>query len=350
ILLVKLPTTAVSTRRYLPNSAKMFQRRLFITGGAGFVGSHLVTYLVENYPEYFIVSFDKLNYCSSLKPLSKLHSKSNYKFIQGDICDPQNVYNTLQENKIDVILHLAAESHVDLSFENPLQFSLTNVYGTHVLINAAKELGIKLFFHMSTDEVYGGGHTELCFEESCFQPSNPYAATKAAAECIVMSYWRTYNLPVVMIRANNIYGPHQFPDKVIPRFISLLLKDKKCTIHGDGKKVRNFIYVSDIIRAIDIIIHKAIHGEIYNIGSDFSTSILDLAKYLIKKIKNVSSKDEIDNYIEFTADRVYNDDQYQINYSKILKIGWKSQISWQTGIEKTIEWYEKNSNNWSEEA
>ncbi|XP_029634374.1 dTDP-D-glucose 4,6-dehydratase-like isoform X1 [Octopus sinensis] len=322
----------------------MFQRYIFVTGGAGFVGSHLVIHLVEKYPEYYIVNYDKLNYCSSLKPLEYLRTKPNYKFILGDICDPQTVYNTLKKNNIDTILHLAAESHVDLSFENPLEFSLTNVYGSHVLINAAKELNIKLFFHMSTDEIYGGAHNEICCEESSFQPSNPYAATKAAAECIVMSYWRTYKLPVVMIRANNIYGPHQYPDKVVPRFISRLLQNKKCTIHGDGQKVRNFINVSDIVNAIDTLIHKGKHGEIYNIGSDFSISILELAKFLIKKIKNVTSEDALMEHIEFVKDRVFNDNQYNINFTKVLQTGWKTKEPWETGIEKTIEWYKETIN------
>ncbi|CAI9719362.1 dTDP-D-glucose 4,6-dehydratase isoform X2 [Octopus vulgaris] len=301
----------------LVNSLNTFQRRLFVTGGAGFVGSHLVIHLVEKYPEYYIVNYDKLNYCSSLKPLEHLHTKPNYKFIEGDICDPQTVYNALKKNNIDTILHLAAESHVDLSFENPLEFSLTNVYGSHVLINAAKELNIKLFFHMSTDEIYGGEHNEL---------------------------------PVVMIRVNNVYGPHQYPDKVMSRFITQLLKDEKCTIHGDGQKVRNFIYVSDIVNAIDTLIHKGKHGEIYNIGSEFSISILELAKFLIKKTKNVTSEDDIAKYIEFVKDRVFNDNQYNINYSKILQFGWKTKEPWETGIEKTIEWYGQNLNNWSVET
>ncbi|XP_052822082.1 dTDP-D-glucose 4,6-dehydratase [Octopus bimaculoides] len=325
----------------------MFQRRIFVTGGAGFVGSHIVIHFVEKYPEYYIVNYDKMNYCSSLKPLEHLCTKPNYKFIAGDICDPRTVYNALKKHNIDTILHLAAESHVDLSFENPLEFSLTNVYGSHVLINAAKDLNIKLFFHMSTDEIYGGAHNEICCEESCFQPSNPYAATKAAAECIVMSYWRTYKLPVIMIRANNIYGPHQYPDKVVPRFISLLLQNEKCTIHGDGQKVRNFINVSDIVNAIDTLIHKGKHGEIYNIGSEFSISILELAKLLVKKIKNVTSEDAIMEHIEYVKDRVFNDNQYNINFNKILQTGWKTEVPWQTGIEKTIEWYRENTNNWT---
>lgn len=329
-----------------PSNGKPFVHYIFVTGGAGFLGSHLVIYLVKNYPTYFIINFDKLNYCSSLVPLKSIEDEPNYKFVEGDICDPKKVTEIFKEYNVDIVLHLAAESHVDLSFFNPLDFSLTNVYGTHVLTHVANEYHVKLFVHMSTDEVYGGDCSEETLEETIFQPSNPYAATKAAAECIVMSYWRSYQLPVIVVRANNIYGPHQYPDKVIPKFISLLQRDRSCCIHGNGATIRNFIYVDDVIKGIDILLHKGTPGEVYNIGSKIGISILELARYLIRKVKNIEEPEEINKYISFGTDRIYNDTQYIIGTNKISQLGWKLKIDWENGISKTIDWYQKNFSNW----
>ncbi|XP_013382790.1 dTDP-D-glucose 4,6-dehydratase [Lingula anatina] len=329
------------------NNCKKYKKRILVTGGAGFIGSHTVILLVTRYPDYYIVNLDKLDYCASVKNLESIKGKSNYKFIQGDICEPDFMRYVFQEERIDTVLHFAAESQVDMSFIYSLDFTRTNIYGSHVLVNAAYEARVEKFIHVSTDEVYGGSSTEVLKEKSNYKPTNPYAASKAAAECMVRSYWESFKFPVIITRSNNVYGPHQYPRSVIPKFISLLDRDKKCCIHGSGDSIRNFLYVTDVAEAFDTILHKGEPGEIYNIGTDFNLSILGLAKYLIKKLKGITTEEGMQRYLDFGEDRPFNDYRYIMDSSKIANLGWQPRVTWEQGIENTVLWYRENFYNWT---
>lgn len=328
--------------------AQKYTKRILVTGGAGFIGSHAVMQLVEKYPEYFVVNLDKLDYCASLKNLQRIKDKPNYKFVQGDICETDFMRYIFQEEKIDTVLHFAAQSHVDLSFWSSLDFTRTNVYGSHVLINTAYEARVSLFIHVSTDEVYGANSSEEGSTEcSKLQPTNPYAATKAAAEFIVSSYWECFKFPVIITRSNNVYGPHQYPEKVIPKFIALLERNRRCCIHGDGKVTRNFLHVSDVVDAFDVILHRGVPGSTYNIGTTFEISVIDLARYLIQQLKGVSGDEEIKKFLEFVEDRPYNDLRYSMDSSRLHELGWKPQVSWREGMDQTIAWYKADNHFYS---
>lgn len=323
-----------------------FAKRLLVTGGAGFIASHVVVSLVENYPNYLIINLDKLDYCASLKNLETISEKQNYKFIQGDICEPHFIKLLFETEKIDIVLHFAAQTHVDLSFWRTLEFTYVNVYGTHVLVTAAYEACVEKFIYVSTDEVYGGSIDEEFDEASPKRPTNPYASSKAAAECFVQSYWERYQFPVVITRSSNVYGPHQYPEKVIPKFISLLHQNRKCCIHGSGLQRRNFIYTTDVVEAFLTILKKGKPGEIYNIGSSFEMSILQLAKELIHLIKKTSSESEMEYWVDYVKDRPINDLRYPMNSEKMHNLGWRPKVPWKEGIKKTIEWYRDNFRNW----
>ncbi|ESN90174.1 hypothetical protein HELRODRAFT_104422 [Helobdella robusta] len=326
-------------------SLKKYDKRILLTGGAGFIGSHMVIHLVNKYPNYLVINLDKLDYCASLKNLECIKEKPNYKFIQGDICEPDFMRYILQEEAIDTVLHFAAQSHVDQSFWSSLDFTRTNVYGTHVLVNASYEAKVKRFIHISTDEVYGGSSECTNTESSKMKPTNPYAATKASAEFMVQSYFECFKFPAIITRSNNIYGPHKYPENVIPKFICLLKNGKKCFIHGDGSSVRNFLYVSDVIAAYDVILHRGVPGEIYNVGSDFAISVMKLAEYLVKKMKG--STENVLDHVEFVDDRPFNDHRYSMDSTKMHALGWRPMVTWEEGISGTIAWYRENFNNWS---
>ncbi|XP_063160729.1 dTDP-D-glucose 4,6-dehydratase isoform X4 [Candoia aspera] len=281
-------------------------KRVLVTGGAGFIASHVIALLVEKYPNYMIINLDKLDYCASLTNLKTVSEKENYKFVQGDICEPNFIKELFETEKIDIVLHFAAQTHVDLSFWHKLEFNYVNVYGTYVLLRAAYKADVEKFVYVSTDEVYGGSCDKLLLQEfdesSPKQPTNPYAISKAAAERFVQSYWERYQFPVVITRSSNVYGPHQFPEKVIPKFISLLQQNRKCCIHGSGLQKRNFLYASDVAEAFLTILKKGQPGEIYNIGTGFAMSITQLAKELIHLIKNTSSEAEIEYWMDYVKD------------------------------------------------
>uniref|UniRef100_A0A7S0SZP8 NAD(P)-binding domain-containing protein n=1 Tax=Chromulina nebulosa TaxID=96789 RepID=A0A7S0SZP8_9STRA len=316
-------------------------QNILITGGAGFIASHVVFLLVKKYPQFKIVNLDRLDYCSCLENLDSIKDYPNYKFIKGNICSSDLINFVLSSEKIDTILHFAAQTHVDNSFGNSFQFTQNNIMGTHVLLESAKLANIKRFIHVSTDEVYGEQlpNQDAMLEEQVLEPTNPYAATKAGAEFLVKSYHRSFGLPVIITRGNNVYGPHQYPEKMVPKFINQLMRGRKVTLHGNGMNKRNFLYVEDVARAFEIILFKGIVGMIYNIGGSYERTNIDVARSLIK-LAGFSNEDEMMTFVE---DRIFNDFRYHINSSKLIELGWKEQISWEIGLQRTFDWYSKYS-------
>jgi UDP-glucose 4,6-dehydratase len=311
---------------------------------AGFIASHVAILLCKKYPHYKIVVYDKLDYCACLANLEEIASLPNFKFVKGDIETPDLVNYVLREEKIDTIMHFAAQTHVDNSFGNSFAFTESNIYGTHVLLESAKCCPtLKRFVHVSTDEVYGEGEdfdTDPMTENHVLEPTNPYAATKAGAEFLVKSYFRSFQLPCLITRGNNVYGPHQFPEKLIPKFTSQLLRDMPLTLHGDGSNTRNFLYVEDVARAFDIIMHKGLPGHVYNIGGKNEISNADVARTLLK----IFGRDqEEEKWLTFVPDRKFNDLRYTINSTKLHELGWVEQMSWEEGLRTTVDWYKKYS-------
>jgi len=312
--------------------------KMLITGGAGFIGSNFARYMVKKYPEHEFTVFDKLTYAGNLENILEIRDKQNYKFVRGDVCDLNFLTYILKDT--DVVFHLAAESHVDNSIGNSLEFTKTNAYGTHVLMEAAHLNKIKRFIHVSTDEVYGD-ITEGSFKEDAkLVPNNPYSASKAAAEMIVRGYYTTYKLPIIITRGNNVYGPHQYPEKIISRFICNLILDRKVPLHGEGKNIRTYIYVDDVSTALDAVFNKGEIGEIYNIGTHDEISNLELTKMLINKLGKT------EDYILHVPDRPFNDRRYSLDLSKINSLGWKQETGFEQGIDKAIEWYKRNVTWW----
>ncbi|KAH8556511.1 hypothetical protein BGW37DRAFT_417723 [Umbelopsis sp. PMI_123] len=319
-------------------------RNILVTGGAGFIGSFVARKLVVLYPEYHIFVVDKLDYCGSNRSLKSLSNFPNYTFIKGDITSSDFMSFILKEKQIDVIFHLAAQTHVDNSFGDSFEFTKNNVMGTHVLLEAAKVHGIKRFIHVSTDEVYGEVVSRPdCPEDTILAPSNPYSATKAAAECLVKAYYMSFGLPILITRSNNVYGPYQYPEKICSKFICSLLRGGRCFVHGDGSNSRKYLYAGDVADALDTIFHQGQVGESYNIGSAFEISNLDLAKRLIRLF---GLEDEMDEHIEFVQDRAFNDRRYAVDCSKLEKLGWRPKTPFDIGLVKSIEWYSRHANEW----
>ena len=323
-----------------------------ITGTAGFIASHLAEYLVRKYPKTNFYGVDKMSYCSDIRRMDEYIDDANFTFIPLDCCDANAVTTILRLYDIDCIIHLAAYTAVDMSFNDSVIYSKNNVVGTHILLECARQYGkIKRFIHMSTDEVYGPTETPAD-EQTLFAPTNPYAATKAAAEMICQSYIRSYKMPIVITRANNIYGPNQHEEKVIPKFMKQLLECKPITIHGNGKVVRNFLHVYSFCEAYDKIIHDGVDHEVYNIGTDFEISIVDLAykmkfnmrhhSRLFNKLTNEQKcwlnrpDDEIIINIE---DRIFNDTRYALNIDKIRSLGWKDEYDFDHHLIDVMENY-----------
>jgi len=316
---------------------------VLVTGGSGFIASNLVDRLIAL--NYFVVNIDKLDYCS-FKNTTSIPGK--YKFIQGDINSKELINFIFKEYNIEVVFHLAAQTHVDNSFFNSTQFTYDNICGTHNLLECmklynteSKTGGIQKFIHMSTDEVYGQilEGEEECTETSVLKPTNPYSATKAGAELLAASYYHSFKLPIVIIRCNNVFGPRQYPEKVIPAFIFNLMNNKKCKVHGNGNTERHFIYVENVVDAIMTIYEKGELNEIYNIASTECYKVIDLVKLLVKKLKN---DDNFEQYMENVSDRKFNDFRYLINSNKLEKLGWKPTIAFEEGIENTIRFFEEN--------
>jgi dTDP-glucose 4,6-dehydratase len=318
----------------------MYQN-ILITGGCGFIASNFINYYFYDNKNINIVNLDAMYYCASETNINHdIQKDSRYKFIKGNICSYDLVFHILKEYNIDLIIHFAAQSHVQNSFNDSLQYTQDNIVGTHTLLEASRHYGkIKKFIHISTDEVYGESmiHNDepKKTEESILCPTNPYAATKAGAELIAQSYYHSFKMPIIITRGNNVYGPNQYPEKLIPKFIKLLNENKKVTIQGDGSNIRSFIHVLDVCTAFKLILEKGIIGEIYNIGSDeqLEFSVLEIAKILIKRIKNTK---DYDQWIEYIEDRPFNDKRYYISNQKVKDLGWNIQVDFMTGIEQII--------------
>ena len=316
--------------------------KLLVTGGAGFIGSCFVRHILNKYPDYKVVNLDLLTYCGNLANLDDVKDNPNYTFVHGDICDKKLVSDIIPE--VDCVLNFAAESHVDNSIKNPEIFIETNVKGTLNLLQAAKEQGIVRFLQVSTDEVYGSlGKTGYFYETTPLAPNSPYSASKASADLLVRAYYETYKLPVLNTRCSNNYGPYQYPEKLIPFFISRLLKGKKVPVYGDGLNVRDWLYVYDHCEAIDTVLHKGKIGEVYNIGGHNEKTNLEITKLIL----NAMGKD--DSYIEYVEDRLGHDRRYAISNDKITsELGWKPSLTFEEGIKITIDWY-LNNTQWIED-
>ena len=326
-------------------------KTILVTGGAGFIGSHVVRLFVNKYPEYEIVNLDKLTYAGNLKNLSDLQDAPNYKFEKGDITDESYLKSLFLRYNFDGIIHLAAESHVDRSISDPMQFIMTNVIGTVNLLSVAKKawqdnLDNKLFYHISTDEVYGSlGDTELFLETSSYNPQSPYASSKASSDHFVRAYGNTFGIPFVISNCSNNYGPNQFPEKLLPLFINNIRKAKSLPVYGDGNFTRDWLYVLDHAFAIDKIYHFGRNGETYNIGGGNEWKNIDLIKLLCKQMdislgQNPGTSERL---ITFVKDRPGHDKRYAIDSSKLRnQLGWNPSLKFKEGLIKTIDWYLTN--------
>ncbi len=327
-------------------------KKILITGGAGFIGSHVVRHFVNKYPGYHIYNLDALTYAGNLENLKDIDNKPNYTFIKGDIKDVSFINALFKSEGFDAVIHLAAESHVDRSITNPNDFIETNVLGTANLLNAFKSVWQnrfegKIFYHVSTDEVYGAlGKTGLFTEETPYDPQSPYAASKAASDHIVRAYGNTYNLPYKISNCSNNYGPNQFPEKLIPLFINNIKNGKALPVYGDGQYTRDWLYVTDHAKAIDLIFHKGKIGETFNIGGLNEWTNIDLIRLLCKKMdeKLGNPPGTSEKLITFVKDRAGHDRRYAIDASKIQNtLGWKPEQNFENGLSKTIDWYLENT-------
>ncbi len=327
------------------------KKTILITGGVGFIGSHVVRLFVEKYSDYKIINLDKLTYAGNLKNLTDIEHKDNYQFVKGDILDTELLESLFEKHNFDGVIHLAAESHVDRSISNPLEFVQTNVIGTANLLNVAKKawsdnIEDKLFYHISTDEVFGSlGRDGYFVETTPYDPRSPYSASKASSDHLVRAYYHTYKMPVVVSNCSNNYGPNQFPEKLIPLAINNIKNKKNIPIYGKGDNVRDWLYVVDHARAIDLLFHKAKAGETYNIGGDNEWTNLDLIKTLcyIMDEKLGREKGESEKLITFVTDRAGHDLRYAIDFKKIKgELGWKPSLDFKEGLEHTVDWYLAN--------
>ena len=326
-------------------------KSILITGGAGFIGSHVSKLFVKKYPEYKIYNLDKLTYAGNLENISDIEGFKNYRFIKGDICDADLLSRVFNKYKFDSIIHLAAESHVDRSIINPLDFVNTNVIGTVNLLNKFKEIHKnnfdgKLFYHVSTDEVYGSlGKNGFFTEETSYDPNSPYSASKASSDHFVRAYGETYGLPYIISNCSNNYGPYQFPEKLLPLFINNIINRRPLPVYGDGNYTRDWLYVKDHARAIDILFHSNKIGHTYNIGGFNEWRNIDLVKELCAQMDRKLNKEEnsSESLIEFVKDRPGHDLRYAIDASKISKdLNWEPSVDFKEGLALTIDWYLKN--------
>lgn len=326
-------------------------KKILITGGAGFIGSHVVRLFVNKYPDYHIFNLDKLTYAGNLANLSDIEKMPNYTFVKGDIVDGDFIQNLFQNHQFDGVIHLAAESHVDRSIANPLEFVMTNVVGTVNLLNAARHLWKdnqegKRFYHISTDEVYGTlGESGFFTEETPYDPHSPYSASKASSDHFVRAYHDTYGLPVVVSNCSNNYGSYQFPEKLIPLFINNIRHNKPLPVYGKGENVRDWLWVEDHARAIDVIYHQGLNGDTYNIGGHNEWKNIDLIRVMCRVMDRKLGRPngESEKLITYVKDRAGHDLRYAIDSTKLQReLGWKPSLQFEEGIEKTIDWYLTN--------
>eukprot|EP00056_Hartaetosiga_gracilis_P003458 m.63857 g.63857 ORF g.63857 m.63857 type:complete len:378 (+) comp11463_c0_seq5:30-1163(+) len=318
---------------------------MLVTGGAGFIGSHVACYLHDVHPTSTIIVLDKLSYCGDMKNLQSISSSERFVFVHGDVCDGPLVRKVFEDHRVTLVLHFAALSHVDNSFNAASAFTQTNVIGTQVVMNTCLEFQkqVKRIIHVSTDEVYGSvsemaveGKTVLC-------PTNPYSASKAAAEMIVSAYIHSFHLPVIITRGNNVYGPWQYPEKLIPKLVMRAVKGNSLPVHGDGSQLRSYIYVSDVVRAYSLLLDKGEVGKTYNIGTPKEISVNQVAEDICACI-GVEAKD----LIAYVKDRTCQDNQYSMSTTLLDALGWKATVSWEDGLEKTVEWYKSNMSYWKD--
>ena len=309
-----------------------------VTGGAGFIGSNFIHYIFNKYEDINIINLDKLTYAGNLDNLKNIENDARYKFIKGDICDEQLVDSLVKDS--DVVINFAAESHVDRSIGKPDDFIRTDVFGTFVLLEASRKYEIEKFIQISTDEVYGSTLGDSFIETDPLMPSSPYSASKTGADRLAFSYFVTYNMSILITRCSNNFGPYQYPEKLVPLFVTNALENKKLPIYGDGKNVRDWIYVEDHCSAIDTVLHKGKDGEVYNIGGGNEKTNLEITDFILKQL------DKSKELMSFVEDRLGHDRRYSLNWDKIAKLGWKPDFTFETAMEATIEWYQENRQWW----
>jgi dTDP-glucose 4,6-dehydratase len=317
----------------------MAEKKILVTGGAGFIGGNFVQYMVDKYPQYTIYNLDLISYAGDLSKHRDIEMKENYYFVKEDITDRRAISSLFKKEKFEYVTHFAAESHVDRSILDPEIFVRTNVLGTQVLLDVAKQIGVTKFVHVSTDEVYGEldlNPTTFFTEDTPLQPKSPYSASKASSDLLVRAYHETFGLPINITRCSNNYGPFQFPEKLIPVTILRLLHDEKVPIYGDGKNIRDWLHVLDHCAAIDLVLHNGVNGEVYNVGGHNERTNLEVVKTII----NTLGKSE--ELIEFVPDRLGHDRRYAIDSAKLEKLGWKPANNFEMGISQTINWYLDN--------
>lgn len=313
-------------------------KKLLITGGCGFIGSNFIRHILAKYTDYHIINLDKLTYCGNPDNLKEIERDRRYKFIKGDIADAPVVDKLVKES--DVVINFAAETHVDRSIADPDSFVRTNLFGTHTLLEAVKKSGTELFIQISTDEVYGSIIKGSFREDDPLRPNSPYSATKAGADLLVRSYFVTYKLPVMITRSSNNFGPYQYPEKIIPLFITNLFEDKKVPVYADGMNVRDWLFVLDNCEGIDTVMHKGKVGEVYNIGGGTEITNMELTRALL----DLTGRDE--SYIKYVEDRPGHDKRYALDIAKIKGLGWKPKHDFKYALKMTVDWYKNNESWW----
>jgi len=312
--------------------------KYLITGGAGFIGSNFIRYLLNKYKDIEIVNLDKLTYCGNLENLKDVENKENYKFVEGDICNEKLVNDLMKD--VDVVVHFAAETHVDRSIMDSSSFVKTDVIGTYILLEASRKNNIKKFIQISTDEVYGSVEKDSFKETDELKPRNPYSASKAGADRLAYSFYCTYNIPVIITRSSNNFGPYQYPEKLIPLFVTNLIEGKKVPVYGDGLNIRDWIYVLDNCDGIDFVINNGNVGEVYNIGGNNEKTNLEITKLVLSFL----GKDE--SSVEYIKDRLGHDKRYSLDSTKISSLGWKPKFDFSNAFKETVDWYKNNEDWW----